>query len=204
MLETELKHLLSAKRGIPHPSCGHPLLFYNATSLAKGTDYHWDGMKRELTPAHPQVLFQYTFSGYGSFKKGRKTFRLEKGQAFFAVIPSHHVYELPSQSPGWSFFYLTFQHPYLAERISRALKEHSGVLSLNEQHPLIVKSAELIRLGQTGMFLDRLDEESHLLDWMCCAERNLNRDDKSRKETGDWQARAVMLLDRSPGTLPPR
>lgn len=202
MLETELKRLLSAKRGIPHPSCGHPLFFYNLASLAKGSDYRWDGTKREWTPRHPQVLFQYTFSGYGSFTRGRKTFRMEKGNAFFAIIPSDHVYELPGHSPGWSFFYLMFQHPYLAERMARALELHSGVLALDEKHPLVMRSADLIRLSQTGVFRDRLEEESHLFDWMCCAERNLSRDGMAQKETDDWKARAILLLDRTPGTLP--
>lgn len=202
MLEAELKCLLVAKRGIPHPSCGRPLFFYNSSSLAKGTDYHLDGRKRYLTPQHPQVIFQYTFSGYGSFKRGRKTFRMEKGMAFFSIVPSAHVYELPAHSPGWSFFYLVFQHPYIAERITSALERHSGVLTLDERHPLIVKSAELIRLKQTGMFRDRLDEESHLFDWMCCALANFSRVDHARKGADEWKTRLAALMQQDTSSLP--
>jgi len=202
MLEAELKRLLSAKRGIPHPSCGHPLFFYGSSSLPKGCDYHWDGRKREKSTMHPQVIFQYTFSGYGSFARGRQKFRMEKGTAFLAIVPSDHVYELPSHSPGWSFFYLVFQHPYIAERITRALKLHSGVLALDERHPLIVKSAELIRLKQTGMFHGLLDEESHLFDWMCCALANLSHIDHARKEADKWKARLTVLMEQDPSSPP--
>ena len=202
MLEAELKRLLEGKRGMPHPSRGCPFFFYGLGSLSKGADYHNDGRKRYLTPLHPQVIFQYTFSGYGSFKRGRKTFRVDEGKGFFAIVPSSHVYELPSHSPGWSYFYLVFQHPYIAERITRALKLHSGVVSVDEKHPLIVKSAELIRLKQTGMFRDRLDEESHLFDWMCCALGNLSRVDHARKEADEWKTRLAALMEQDTSSLP--
>lgn len=202
MLEAELKRLLEAKRGVPHPSRGGPLFFYGLGSLSKGADYYLDGRKRFLTPLHPQVIFQYTFRGYGSFRRGQKTFRMDEGKGFFAIVPSTHVYELPSHSSGWSYFYLVFQHPYIADRITRALKHHSGVVSVDEKHPLIVKSAELIRLKQTGMFRDRLDEESHLFDWMCCALANLSRVHHSRKGADEWKARLTELMEEDTSSLP--
>ncbi|MBU3666037.1 MAG: helix-turn-helix transcriptional regulator [Chthoniobacterales bacterium] len=202
MLEQELTRLLSVKRRMPSPYRGQPRLFFGAGRLMKGEDYDWDGLKRNRPPEHPQLLFQYTFSGCGLFTRANKQHRMEKGRAFFAVIPSAHVYKLPPDSPGWNFFYLTFQHPHTVSRIAAALEQHCGVIELDERHPLITKSADLIRLTQNGVFADSYEEEAHIFDWMCAAERELREPAASPKESHIWQNRVLAVLNKNPAAPP--
>jgi AraC-like DNA-binding protein len=199
MLEQELTRLFSVKRRVPSPYRGQPRLFFGTGRLSKGAHYEWDGQKRDRSPKHPQLLFQYTFGGCGLFTRANVRHRMQKGRAFFAVIPSPHVYRLPPESPGWNFFYLMFQHPYTVNRIAAALEQHSGVISLDENHPLITKSADLIRLTQNGVFADSYEEEAHIFDWMCAAERELREPGASRKESHVWQNRVLAVLSKNPG-----
>ena len=202
MLEQELTRLFSVKRRMPSPYRGQPRLFFGTGRLTQGEDYDWDGQKRNRPPDRPLLIFQYTFGGYGLFSRGNKQHHMQKGRAFFAVIPSAHVYKLPPESPGWNFFYLTFQHPHTVNRIAAALEQHSGVIEVDEHHPLIKKSADLIRLTQNGVFADSYEEEAHILDWMCAAERELREPAASRKESHVWQKRVLAVLNKNPGAPP--
>lgn len=197
MSQKELQQILAIKRRIPTPYRGHPRLFFGINHLKKGTDYHWNGQKRRITPWHPQVIFQYTFSGEGLFTREGKQWQIKEGEAFITIVPSEHIYELPPDSPGWSFFFLTFQHPYIAERIAKALETHFGVVSLQGNHPLLIKSIDLIRLTQNGLFADVHEEEAHLLDWMCCAERTLEETHIPQREKQLWlnRVRATVELN---------
>ena len=190
MIEKEIQRILLEKRRMPNPHRGHPPLFFGANRFPKGADYHWVGEMRKPSPWHPQLIFQYTFSGWGHYsRQSKKARQVGPGQAFFAIVPSKHVYEIPPESPGWSFFFLTFQHPYIAERIAKALQNHSGVVTLSEEHSLLLKSVDLIRLTQSGLFADSHEEEAHLLDWMCCAERTLEEEQWPQREKNIWLTR---------------
>jgi AraC-like DNA-binding protein len=103
----------------------------------------------------------------------------------------------PPDSPGWSFFFLAFQHPYIAERMASALEKHSGVVSLQENNPLLIKSIDLIRLTQNGLFAEAHEEESHLLDWMCCAERTLEETDLPLREKQLWLNRVRITVEQN-------
>jgi AraC-like DNA-binding protein len=197
MLEQDLKHILAIKRRMPNPYRGHPRFFFGMTRHPKKTYYYWSGVDRKPSPWHPQVVFQYTLSGWGIYSRNQQEWKIDRHKAFITIVPSNHLYQLPPNSPGWSFFFLTFQHPYIAERITDALKKHSGVISLNEDSPLIIKSVDLIRLTQKGLFADEHEEEAHLLDWMCCAERALEKQNIQQLEKNIWQTRIRNLLEQN-------
>jgi AraC-like DNA-binding protein len=197
MIEQEISRILSVKRRMPSPYRGHPRLFFGINRLAPKTSYRWDGSARRPSPWHPQLIFQYTFSGWGSFTWHNKTHRIEPGMAFLSIVPSPHVYELPPESPGWGFFFLTFQHPYIAQRIAERLSRHPGVISLGEEHLLTIKSVDLIRLTQNGIFADQHEEEAHLLDWMCCAERTLEEAGRTSQEKDIWLNRVRTSVEQN-------
>ena len=202
MLEKEIQRILSETRRTPNPYRGHPMLFFGANRFPKGADYRWVGKKRRPSPWHPQLVFQYTLSGWGRFSKEGQSHPINPGQAFFTMVPSTDIYELPPESPGWSFFFLTFQHSYIAERIAHALEMHSGVVTLGEEHPLVLKSVDLIRLTQSGLFADSHEEEAHLLDWMCCAERTLEEEQRPQREKNIWLTRVRTSVEQNLGEPP--
>lgn len=192
----QINRILSIKRRMPNPYKGHPRLFFGSNTFQKGADYHWNGLQRKCSQWHPQVLFQHTLSGWGKFTREKKSWSVGPGQAFITIIPSDHIYELPPESPGWSFFFLTFQHPYIAERISNTLEKHCGFITLAENSPLILKSVDLIKLTQSGLLTNPHEEESHLLDWMCSAENTLEEATRPLHEKDIWQTRVRTILEQ--------
>ncbi len=202
MIEQDLKRILTIKRRKPSPYRGHPRLFFGMTSLHEKTEYYWNGLNRKPSPFHPQVIFQYTLSGWGLYSRNRQEWKIDKEKAFITIVPSDHTYHLPANSPGWSFVFLTLQHPYIAERICTALKKHDGVISLNENSPLVIKSINLIRLTQKGLFANEFEEESHLFDWMCCAERALNEEQMPQRVKDLWLNKVRHVIEMDPAAPP--
>lgn len=137
-------------------------------------EYRWDGLRRGAVRSHPQVVFQATLTGWGAFEQGGRKWTVGPGSAFFAVFPSEHVYYLPKESPGWTFFWFTFTHPYLVARLEAQTKLHAPVFSLPAGSALMAQSRMLFERTCHQRFEDTFSEEGAWLEWMLAFERHLH------------------------------
>ncbi len=137
-------------------------------------EYRWDGRHRDADPRHPRVMFQATLDGWGRFERGSRRWIVGPQQAFFALLPSQHVYCLPPESPQWSFFWFTFAHPYVVQRLTGLARRHPPVLAFPAASPLAAASLALFERCCHGRFDDPFAEEGALLDWMLDLERHLH------------------------------
>ena len=118
-------------------------VFGGFEALQPPCHYYWDGMRRGADPAHPYLVFQYTLEGWGYYAAQGITQRLQPGMVFTAIIPSEHVYYLPSAASGWAFFWIMIRHPYLVERIAHRQQESGAVLTVAPNSPLMLRAVEL-------------------------------------------------------------
>ena len=138
-------------------------------------DYVWDGQRRGADPAHPFVVFQYTLAGWGLYAADGQTHRLTPGAAFAAVIPSAHVYSLPSASPSWTFFFLILRHPYVVRRIQEAQADLAPILMLAEGDALLARAVSLYEGTVARAFRDAWALEAALFDFLFEYERLAQR-----------------------------
>ncbi len=171
LLQTLTKIAETRKPG-PLPTASGQYLSGGLEVLAPGTPYRWDGLRRGIDAAHPFVVFQYTLAGWGAYAEGGATQRLTPGAAFAAVLPSAHVYHLPPDSPGWTFCWVMFNHPYVVGRV-RDLKAEAGPVT--ELAPDGVGVARLVRLFEgacQGGFGDAWAQEAALFEFLWEYERH--------------------------------
>lgn len=138
----------------------------------EGELYQWDGQRRYVNPARPYVVFQYTLAGWGVYEENGTAQRLMLGQAFAAYVPSAHVYRLPPDSPGWTFFWVMFNHPFVVARIAD-IKAASGAVT--ELAPDGLPVARLVRLFEgvyQGGFRDEWAQEQALFEFLWEYERH--------------------------------
>ena len=98
--------------------CGH--------MCATCHSYVWDGMKRgnqEMT------IWQYTLSGVGELRIGRRVWRLEPGMAMLLTVPEEHCYRLPEDSGQWEFLYVSVSGSELMRIFSEFRRIHGSVCS---------------------------------------------------------------------------
>ena len=131
-------------------------------------------MRRGADPRHPQVLFQATLAGTGTFESGGQRWAVGPGEAFIAILPSRHLYYLPATCPEWSFFWFTFDHPYVVERMAALTSRHSPVFLMSPDSPLAAQCLAFFERICHGRFKDPFAEEGALLDWMLGTERHLH------------------------------
>lgn len=163
----EMREVFSTRQTIARTNftyCG----FETRTDPAQ---YHWDGLKRGADVAHPYLVFQYTLDGLGHFTRGKQTQQIVPGMAFNAFIPSAHAYYLPSESQGWSFFWLLLHHPYIVDRVARRIADTGEVFSLDLHDPLFTQSATLFKSLCLATFTDSYAEEQALFEFMLEYER---------------------------------
>ncbi len=137
-------------------------------------EYRWDGMHRGADPRNPRVVFQATLAGFGAFERGGERWTVGPETAFFAVLPSRHLYYLPTNSAGWTFFWFVFAHPYVVQRLSRLAATHPPVFPVPAGSPLAARSLEFFERTCHGGFEDQFSEEGALLEWMLGLERHLH------------------------------
>lgn len=137
-------------------------------------EYEWDGLRRGDDPAHPRLMLQVTLGGWGAFETGGKTWRVEVGQAFFAILPSAHVYRLPAESPEWSFFWLNCGHPWVVERGQQLAERHAPVFALPADAALMAVCRTFFARICQGRFEDAFAEEMAALEWVLELERHLH------------------------------
>lgn len=167
--------------------------------------YRWDGMRRGADPNHPGVIFQYTLGGQGRFEQGGKSWPIGQGRAFVTVVPSEHLYYLPNSSsgeaPSWSFFWFTFAHPYVVERVRGMLRNHPPVFDIQANSALMARSLSFFQNNCQGRFEDAFEEEAALLDWMLHLEKHLHDIAHPQKERERMlaEARSFALENLSAG-----
>lgn len=138
-----------------------------------GEAYHWDGLRRHGDASHPFVVVQYTLDGWGIYEEDGLIQRLSPGEAFTATVPSAHTYRLPPDSPGWTFFWVMFNHPYVVARLSQLKAESGAAVSTLAPDSLTV--ARLVRLFEgvcQGGFRDPWAQEQALFEFLWELERH--------------------------------
>jgi len=94
--------------------------------------------------------------------------------AFFAVLPSRHLYYLPVDAAEWSFFWFTFTHPYVVRRLAQLAGRHPPVFPLPAESSFGAQCLAFFEHTCQGRFADHFAEEGALLDWTLGLERHLH------------------------------
>jgi AraC-like DNA-binding protein len=136
--------------------------------------YRWDGMQRGADPRHPRIVFQATLTGAGCFERGSQRWTVGPETAFFAVLPSRHLYYLPVDAAEWSFFWFTFTHPYVVRRLAQLAGRHPPVFPLPAESSFGAQCLAFFEHTCQGRFADHFAEEGALLDWTLGLERHLH------------------------------
>lgn len=146
------------------------------------SEYYWNGLKRDISPANPCVLFQYTLDGWGCFVEGGVNHRVMPGMLFTAVIPSDHSYYLPQASPCWVFFWVMIRHPYIVSRIAQRGKRLNSVVTIAPDDVPVQRLLSILKDSYCGGFGDVLDEERSLFNLLIEYERYAERLERSYTE----------------------
>jgi AraC-like DNA-binding protein len=144
-------------------------------TIRPGDHYYWDGLKRKGDPAHPFLVFQYTLAGYGVYTEGGAAQKVLPKMAFSAIIPSEHVYYLPPESTGWTFFYLMLNHPYVVSRVSQQKKALGALITIEPDQILLVQAFKIFESVCTRTFRDRFAQEQALFNFLIEYERLVYR-----------------------------
>jgi AraC-like DNA-binding protein len=137
-------------------------------------EYRWDGMQRGADLRHPRIVFQATLAGAGAFERGGESWTVGPETAFFAVLPSRHLYYLPRTNAEWTFFWFTFAHPYVVRRLARLAERYPPVFSLPRNSALAARCLAFFERICHGRFEDPFAEEGALFEWMLDLERHLH------------------------------
>jgi AraC-like DNA-binding protein len=166
----------------------------------ESSQYYWDGLRRSADPAHPYVVFQYTLDGWGYYVDGSIPIKMLPQMAFTAVIPTDHRYFLPSESPGWTFFYLLLRHPYIVSRIAERQSTAGPVFSIPPTERLLSRALQLFESIANQTFLDEFAEEQALFDFLMDYERFTYRQRYPQQERErlltEVRAYVLRVLDR--------
>lgn len=169
----QLQQIVTTERVTLHPPALQ--VFGRYERLAVGHPYAWNGMRRGGDGAHPHLFFQYTLTGWGQFTAAGVAQRVTPGMAFTAIVPSEHVYELPSGSPGWSFFWIRVAHPYVVERIARRQADVGPVLTALPSSALVRAAVALLANSYRPPFGDELAQERAVFEFLWEHERHSRR-----------------------------
>jgi AraC-like DNA-binding protein len=167
------RRVFAARRCDGFVHLGQPVISLGCETRTEPSEYVWDGLGRGDDPAHPRLMLQVTLGGWGVFETRGKTWRVDVGQAFFAILPSAHVYRLPVESPVWSFFWLNSGHPWVVERGQQLAMRHPPVFALAADAKLMAVCRSFFTRICQGRFEDAFAEEMAMLEWMLELERHL-------------------------------
>jgi AraC-like DNA-binding protein len=114
-------------------------------------------------------VVQVTLAGEGRYSEGGREWRLTPGMAFFACVPSEHVYWMPRHAPQpWTFYWMVVEHPYVTQRLRSLNDQRGAVRELTaEEH---AATENLFRLACSGG-LDEVEQEQAILNWWLELER---------------------------------
>jgi AraC-like DNA-binding protein len=156
--------------------CSRPFgaIYLGCETRNNPKDYRWDGMRRGADPRHPRVVFQTTLSGAGAFERDGQCWSVGPETAFWAILPSRHLYYLPEGRAEWSFYWFTFDHPYIVRRLAQLADRHPPVFSLPQGSPLAANCLTFFERVCHRRFEDPFSEECALFEWMLGVERHLH------------------------------
>lgn len=147
---------------------GSARIWFGLETRRAGEAYRWDGLKR--AHARPEVIVQCTLSGEGRYAEGNREWPLPPGAAFFAPIPSAHVYWMPDRGE-WTFFWFIIEHPYVVQRLKAQHEQNGAVRRFPADSPALLSSVELFRATAEDRFASALDQEEALFRWLFAQER---------------------------------
>ncbi len=136
-----------------------------------GQNYHWHGRRREGDERAPFLVWQYTLAGQGAFRAAdcAEARPLGPGEAFTSIVPSDDAYFLPPESPGWTFFWLIIDHPYVVRRVQARLRNAGAVWAVPPASPLVGRAVDLYDALRAAGWADEFAEEAEifgfLLEW---------------------------------------
>jgi AraC family transcriptional regulator len=109
--------------------------------------YRWHGVKRGV---HGHALFQYTLSGAGQLRYGKRSFVIGPGQAMIVHFPHDHEYRIADSRKEWEFLYAIVSGSE-AVRLWKHLEREAGpVVELSESGPSIEAIASAMREAASG------------------------------------------------------
>ena len=129
--------------------------------------YRWDGLRRGQPATRPIALLQYTLGGLGAIESNRRTFTVPPEHCMIAIIPSKHVYYLPSDQQSWRFLWVMIGHAYVVRRLLELVSRTGPVLAAPAGSELPQQISGLLQAHQD----DALTRENRLLDLIIAAER---------------------------------
>jgi AraC-like DNA-binding protein len=166
-----------------------------------GEAYRFDGMRRPIaSPCGREVIFQFTLSGEGRYAEGTREWKVPAGFAFFAFVPSEHVYWMPATvSEPWTYFFFIIEHPYVTERLRQLNSRRGPVAGLSR--PEVRASVLLLKETSEQRHAGEIEQERALLDWWLTLEQAACRSSHSprAKLLGQVQAFTRANLKRSFG-----
>ena len=171
-LRETLARLAVTRRAGPLMSPSGQYLSVGLEERPAGTAYYWDGLRRRINPDRPYIVLQYTLSGWGLYEENGTVQRMEPGDAFAAYVPSAHVYYLPPDSPGWTFFWVMFNHPTVVARIGQGKSEGGAVTELASDSPAVARLVRLFEGVCQGGFRDEWAQEQALFEFLWEYERH--------------------------------
>ena len=155
-LTQTLERLAMLRRTGPLMSPSGQYLSAGLETRPAGETYHWDGQRRRVNPDRPYVVFQYTLAGWGLYEENGAGRRLMPGEAFAAYVPSAHVYRLPPDSPGWTFFWVMFNHPFVVARVGQVKAAAGAVTQFAPDALAVARLVPSLRGRLPGRFPGRM------------------------------------------------
>jgi AraC-like DNA-binding protein len=147
--------------------------------------------------------FQLGLAGCGEFQlSGEEPQKITAGQALFTTAPSRHRYSMPSESPGWTFAWLSVRHPYLADRVAQQVAANGPLMTLRPDDGFLASALRLLRGSIRRDFRDRFEAEIALFEFVLAFERwnQHARDHVSEGERLMDRVRSL-ILSRLPKTI---
>ena len=167
-----LTKLAATRRAGPLMSASGQYLSVGLEERPAGTAYYWDGLRRRVDPNRPYVVLQYTLAGWGIYEENGASDRIMPGEAFVAYVPSAHVYHLPPESPGWTFFWVMFNHPTVVARIAQGKADGGAATELASDSPAVARLVRLFEGVCQGGFRDEWAQEQALFEFLWEYERH--------------------------------
>jgi AraC-like DNA-binding protein len=173
-IKTAFEHAFATRKDIRFSHMTERMVTAGCETRTVPSEYRLDGLKRGESRKHPRITFQATLSGCGVMEQGGRRWKVEPGQAFFAVMPSAHVYYLPEDSPEWTFYWFHFGHPYIVQRIAALARRHPPVFEVNRTSSFLRQNLAMFERICRQRFDDEFDEEEALFEWLFSFERHLH------------------------------
>ena len=159
-----------------------------------------DGMNRTDHEDTPVFYFQLALAGCGHLQaRGEEPRRITPGKAFFSIAPSRHRYDIPPESPGWTFAWIGVWHPFLLDRVSKQTRSTGPLVDVCPEGAMAATFLRLVRGAIRKDFRDRFDVELALWDFVLAYERWAQ---EASDQSGQGQRLLEAIRSRIVASLP--